>query len=177
MSQGVEDASTETKQENLAMQKKTGIVISIVIIISMATGCGMSTLTAKTGSGDPAAPRALFMTEKNVAISTIDGKNVFVTARNWWVPAVTKTKASVMPGKHTLVVTYAQTGWSSRGCRVTIDAQPGRTYLVKGKRLPFDNASGFAAVKRPQIATVVVWVEDAQTGEKVIAETECEPVT
>ena len=149
--------------------------ISAVAIFLMITGCTMSTLKAKTGSGDPESPRALFTTQKNVAISSIDGKNVFVTARNWWVPVVTKTRASVIPGEHTLVVKYAQTGWSNIGCQLTVDAQSGKTYVVKGKRLPFDNASGFVAVKRPQIATVVVWVEDTETGEKVIPDTACRP--
>lgn len=149
--------------------------ISIAMIFILVTGCTMSTFKAKTGSGDPEVPRALFMTQKNVAISSIDGKDVFVAARNWWVPVVTKTKASVIPGEHTLVITYAQTGWSSLGCRMIIEAQPGKTYVVKGKRLPFDNASGFVAVKRPQIATVVVWVEDTETGETIIPDTACWP--
>lgn len=152
------------------------IGISVATILIMVTGCTMSTFKAKTGSGDPEATRALFTTQKNVAISSIDGKDVFVTARNFWVPVVTKTKASVLPGEHTLTIKYAQAGWSSLGCRVTFDAQSGKTYVVKGKRLPFDNASGFATVKRPQIATVVVWVEDAETGEKILPDTACRPM-
>jgi hypothetical protein len=149
--------------------------ISAIAIFLMITGCTMSTFKAKTSSEDPESPRALFTTQKNVAISSIDGKNVFVTARNWWVPVVTKTRASVTPGEHTLVVKYAQTGWSNLGCQLTVDAQSGKTYVVKGQRLPFDNASGFPVVKRPQIATVMVWVEDAEAGEKVTDETACVP--
>jgi len=33
----------------------------------------------------------------------------------------------------------------------------------------------FAADKRPQVATLVVWVEDTETGEKVIPDTTCRP--
>lgn len=156
------------------MQKHLWIGIAVLLLI--ASGCTTSTFKAKTGAGDSDAPRALFMTQKNIAISNIDGQDVFVTEGNWWVPVVTKTKASVIPGEHTLTITCAQTGWSSLGCRITLDAQSGKTYLVKGKRLPFDNASGFAAVKRPQIATVVVWVVDADSGETVAGETACVPV-
>lgn len=148
-----------------------------VIVATIVCGCTWNTYHAKSGTGDAQAPRAVFKPEKNVAISNIDGKRVFVTARNWWVPVATKTMASVMPGKHTLVIKYAQAGWSSLGCRVTIDAQPGKAYTVKAKRLPADGSQGFKAVKNPQMRKIVVWVEDVETGSKVIDETACEPVT
>lgn len=148
-----------------------------MVMVMMICGCAASTFKAKSGSGDPEAPRAILMTAKNVAISSIDGKNVFVTARNWWIPIVTKTKASLIPGEHTLVIRYAQTGWSSLGCQLKIDAQPGRTYVIKGKKMPFEGAAGFTAVMRPRAIKVVIWVEDSETGDRVIDETACEPVT
>ena len=149
--------------------------ISIMIVL-LVSGCALSTFKAKSGSGDPDAARALFKPEKNVAISDVDGKTVFVTARNWWVPVVTKTKASVIPGEHTLTIKYAQPGWSSLGCRVTIDAQPGKTYIVKGRRLPQDDAHGFVAAKKPQVVKVAVWIVDEETGATVVDETACVPI-
>lgn len=157
------------------MKKNAWIIITLLTGLLSVTGCAINTYNAKSGSGDPTAQRAIFAPEKNVAISSIDGNTVFVTARNWWIPVITKTKASVMPGTHTLTVKYAKTGWSSLGCEVTFDARSGKTYVVKGKQMEFDNSSGFAAVKRPRIATVVIWVEDAETGEKVFDGAECVP--
>jgi hypothetical protein len=90
---------------------------------------------------------------------------------------VTKTRASLMPGEHTLTIKYAVTGWSSLGCRLVLDAQPGKTYIVKGKRLPDENPEGFVAAKKPQLVKVVVWVVDAETGTTVVDETDCRPVT
>jgi len=159
------------------MKTWTTIAIILMTTLLVAGGCTMSTYKAKTGDGNGTAERALVKPEKNVAISRIDGKTVFVTARNWWVPVVTKTRASLMPGEHNLLITYAQTGWSSLGCQVTLDAQPGKTYVVKAKAKPFDNTTGFAAVNQPQIASVVIWVVDADTGDTVVGETACKPVT
>lgn len=159
------------------MKKQTWLWLGAISVFILLSGCALSTFKAKTGSGDLQAPRAIVATDKHVAISHIDGKTVFVTARNWWVPVVTKTKASLIPGEHTLTITYAVTGWTSVGCQVTLNAQPGKTYVVKGKRLDFDNATGFAAVKQPQITTVVVWVINGDGSETVIGETACAPVT
>ncbi|GAB6907791.1 hypothetical protein JCM12296A_36300 [Desulfosarcina cetonica] len=43
--------------------------------------------------------------------------------------------------------------------------------------MDFDNASGFAAVKQPRIASVWVWVTDADTGEIVVDQKACSPVS
>jgi hypothetical protein len=149
----------------------------MALVLLLAAGCAVNTFKAKSGSGDPEASRALVKPEKNVAISDIDGKTVFVTARNWWVPIVTKTRASLMPGEHTLTITYAVTGWSSLGCQVRIDAQPGKTYIVKGQRLPYESSEGLVAAKKPQLVKVVVWVVDEESGETVVNQTDCEPLT
>ncbi len=159
------------------MKQWTTLAVGLMILLSLFGGCAAVTHKAQTGDGDANAERTLVKPEKNVAISRIDGKTVFVTARNWWVPVVTKTRASLKPGEHNLVITYAQTGWSSQGCQVTLDAQAGKTYVVKAKAQPFDNATGFAAVNQPQIASVVVWVVDADTGKTVVGETACKSVT
>ncbi len=159
------------------MQRKIVLTLSLVLVGMLASGCALSTFKAKSGSGDPGATRALVKPEKNVAISDIDGKTVFVTARNWWVPIVTKTRASLMPGEHTLTIRYAVTGWSSLGCRLVLDAQPGKTYIVKGQRQPYENAEGFVAAKKPQLVKVVVWVVDAETGATVIEKTDCQRTT
>ena len=151
--------------------------LSMALVLLLAAGCAVNTFKAKSGSGDPEAPRALVKPEKNVAISDIDGKTVFVTARNWWIPVVTKTRASLMPGEHTLTIKYAVAGWSSLGCQVNLDAHPGKTYIVKGKRLPYENPDGFVAAKKPQLVKVVVWVVDADSGETVVSQTDCEPLT
>ena len=63
------------------------------------------------------------------------------------------------------------------GGGTTIDAQAGKTYVVKGKRLPAGDAAGFIAVKKPRAVKVVVWIEDAETGAGVVGETACQPVT
>jgi hypothetical protein len=159
------------------MKTWTTIAIILMTTLLVGGGCTMSTYKAETGNGDASTEWVLVKPEKNIAISRIDGKTVFVTARNWWVPVVTKTRASLKPGEHNLVITYARTGWTSQGCQVTLDAQPGKTYVVKAKAKPFDNATGFAAVNQPQIASVVVWVVDADTGETVVGETACQPLT
>lgn len=157
------------------MKKQIGLCLGAISVLVLLGGCALNTLKARTGSGDPEAPRAIVAPEKNVAISDIDGRTVFVTARNWWIPVATNTKASLIPGEHTLTVKYAVTGWSSGGCRVTFNAQSGKRYIVKGKRIDFDNASGFAAVKQPRIAGVWVWVTDADTGDIVVDQTACSP--
>lgn len=68
-----------------------------------------------------------------MAIGDIDGKDVFVTARNWWVPVVTKTRAAVLPGEHTLHIKYAVAVWQSLGCELKVEAESGKTYRVKAK--------------------------------------------
>ena len=150
----------------------TGIAMLSFCVI----GCGLVTVKAKSGSGDPSAPRAVILPEKNVAIKSIDGKKAFVTERNWWVLVVTKTRASVLPGEHTLEIAYAVTGWSSLGCRMILDAQPGQTYVLKAKPLPFENTPGVATIKRPQINKVVVWMEDPESGTVLVKETACTPI-
>jgi hypothetical protein len=149
----------------------------MALVLLLMAGCALNTFKARTGSGDPQAPRAIVAPEKNVAISDIDGKTVFVTARNWWVPVVTNTRASLMPGEHTLTIKYAVTGWTSVGCQLTFEAQSGKRYTIHGKKLDFDNATGFAAVKQPQIISVVVWVTDTDNGEVIVDETASAPVS
>lgn len=157
------------------MKKQIWLYLCAITVFIPLSGCALNTFKARTGSGDSQAPRAIVVPEKNVAISDIDGKTVYVTARNWWIPVVTNTKASLIPGDHTLIINYAVTGWSSVGCQMTFTVQSGKRYCVKGKRIDFDNASGFAAVKKPQIVSVVVSVTDADTGEIVVDETACSP--
>lgn len=48
--------------------------------------------------------------------------------------------------------------------------------LRKASGYPFEGSADFTAVKNPQICKVIVWVEDAETGAKVIDETACEPL-
>lgn len=145
------------------MQRTVSLSLSIVVFAFMVTGCALNTFKARTGSGDPGAPRALIKTEKDAAISSIDGKTVFVAARNWWVPVVTKTSASVLPGQHTLVIKYAKTGWSSSGIETVLTAEPGKSYLVKVEQLDAESKEGglvFIAVKKPQTARIKVWIEE-----------------
>lgn len=151
------------------MQRPVSLSLSIFVIAFMVSGCALNTFKAKTGSGDPDALRAIIKTGKDAAISSIDGKTVFVTSRNWWVPIVTKTSASVLPGKHTLIIKYAKTGWSSFGIETVLNAAPGKTYLVKVERLEVEPKEGdlvFIAVKKPQAARIKVWLEES-TDEKV----------
>ena len=145
------------------MKRPNNASLAILVAALIATGCALNTYNAKTGSGDPGAPRAIIKTEKDAAISSIDGKTVYVTARNWWVPLVTKTRASVLPGQHTLVVKYAKTGWTSSGIETILKAKPGKTYIVKVERLDDGTKEGklvFTAEKKPQSARISVWIEE-----------------
>ena len=111
-----------------------------------------------------------------MAISNIDGKNVFVTKRNWWVPIVTKTSAKVLPGEHTLEIKYAVAGWQSLGCRQTVDVEAGKIYRVKAKAYALDApeaSDGFVTVMKPRTAKIVVWMEDDTTNEKVSFDSGC----
>ena len=151
------------------MQRPVSSCLLIFVLVFMVAGCSLNTFKASTGSGDPGAPRAFIKTEKDAAISSIDGKTVFVTARNWWVPVVTKTSASVLPGQHTLVIKYAKTGWSSSGIETILSAEPGKTYLVKVGRLDAEPKEGdlvFIAVKKPQTARIKVWIEEMTTAKE-----------
>jgi hypothetical protein len=94
----VSSVEKERLKENIMRRNACWGMVTIVVAV-LVCGCTWNTYNAKSGSGDPEAPRALFITEKHVAISNIDGKKVFVTARNWWVPVFTKTQASDIPGE------------------------------------------------------------------------------
>jgi len=150
------------------MQRPISSCLAIFMLAFMVTGCALSTFKAKTGSGDSGAPRAIIKTEKDAAISSIDGKTVFITSSNWWIPLVTKTKASVLPGEHTLLIKYVKTGWSSSGIETVLNAKPGKTYVLKVERLDAEPKEGelvLIAVKKPQAVRIKVWTEE-MTNEK-----------
>lgn len=152
------------------IRQKTTTLLALTMAI-MVTGCALSTFRARTGTGDSTAHRAILLTENDAAISRIDGKTVFVTSRNWWVPIVTKTRASVIPGEHTLVLNYAKTGWSGTGIETTLTAEPGKTYIVRAQRLksdPIGEMLVFTAEKKPQIAKIKVWIEVLESDESAL---------
>lgn len=151
------------------MQRPISSCLTIFVLAFMVAGCALSTYKVKTGSGDPGAPRALIKTGQDAAIGSIDGKTVFITSRNWWVPIVTKTSASVLPGEHTLLIKYAKTGWSSSGIETVLNARPGKTYLVKVERLDAEPKEGelvFIAVKKPQAVRIKVWLEEMKNDDQ-----------
>jgi hypothetical protein len=152
------------------MKRLLSFVTFAVVAILVLGGCGANTYKSYGWFKTPEQPPAIFKPDKNVAINNIDSKNIFVTTRNWWLPIVTKTRAAVLPGEHTLHIKYAVAGWQSLGCELKVEAESGKTYSVKAKSYAMDapeGRDGFIAVNKPRAARVVVWVKDTATDEKV----------
>ena len=158
------------------MKRLLSLVYFIVVVVLVVCGCSANTYKSYGWFKKPEQPPAVFKPDKNVAISNIDGKNVFVTKRNWWVPIVTKTSAELLPGEHTLEIKYAVAGWQSLGCRQTVDVEAGKIYRIKAKAYALDTpeaSDGFIAVMKPRATRVVVWFENAATNEKVSFDGSC----
>ena len=151
---------------------------AILCMMTLLAGCGTQ-LKGYSGAKLPVEQVAIVKTEKDVAIGHINGKEVFVTARNFLIPPVApglgKKTAALSPGEHVLRVSYIVPGWEGGPCWFKATVEAGKEYLLTQTTYDVNavEEGSFLVFRGTEAKRIKIWLQDKTTQEDVSVEKTC----
>ena len=151
----------------------------LTLALFFVTGCGLTRAKGYSGLGKSDEEIAVIEVKKDFSITNLNGREVYVSQRNWYIPPVApglgKTKAALLPGENVLRVSMDVPGWDGGPCYFKVQAEAGKTYLLTGE---FSGAvsgqeGSYRATRGWEEKTVKIWLEEEGTQKVVSYDTVC----